>query len=176
MPNEECYTNNLFACNKFSFHFKPKLREANCPERPSELAASKIKDRISSKARILIESCLSDASFKVIWDYIKYDNLETSESLLGFSIRKTNWIDENNKSSRITIKYVNHTRHISLNHCGNINSFLPNMPHSSTETLQYTKQVVDKLHKYSPTLYRLVGFYGISTFVGYLKPNPFLYK
>ena len=22
----------------------------------------------------------------------------------------------------------------------------------------------------------VVGFYGISTFVGYLKPNPFLYK
>ena len=22
----------------------------------------------------------------------------------------------------------------------------------------------------------LVGFYGISTFVGYLKPNPFIYK
>ena len=38
------------------------------------------------------------------------------------------------------------------------------------------KSIFMKIVLFQTIQYRLVGFYGISTFVGYLKPNPFLSK
>ena len=48
-----------------------------------------------------------------------------------------------------------------------VNNFLGNT---------WAKNYIEIVQKLLDGLVWFVGFYGISTFVGYLTPNPFLYK
>jgi len=119
MPSAECHTDYRLVRCKLNLHFQPKPKRGGPPKKKlqvSSLQSAEVRAVLQSNLQSTLETtdCTTDPCPETLWATLKTAILQSSEEVLGFSMKKNkDWFDESDIQQLLTKKRCAHQAHLA---------------------------------------------------------------
>ena len=125
MLSTKCHTDYCLVCSKLRLHFKPQPRKGGPPKKKfnlNKLQLTEVKADFQAGLMSKFENSdyPEDLSLETLWNQLKSAILQTSEQVLGFTMKKNkDWFDENNPviQEQLAKKRSSHEAHLAQASC-----------------------------------------------------------